>query len=176
MNSEYRDKCEALFKQFEPQLRRICRVKLRGRPDDTDDVISDVFTALCEKFEKDGAPDNPQAWLYGVLNNKINLRFRDIYKTAEKETSFDDREYELPYADDLIDKKIDEVYNSEIKNRLQKLLSSDEYELIKAIHFEKLKMKEAAERFGSTESAVKQKHYRICRKLRKIIGSPEDLI
>lgn len=118
----------------------------------------------------------PQAWLYGVLNNKINLRFRDIYKTAEKETSFDDREYELPYADDLIDKKIDEVYNSEIKNRLQKLLSSDEYELIKAIHFEKLKMKEAAERFGSTESAVKQKHYRICRKLRKIIGSPEDLI
>ena len=72
MNSEYRDKCEALFRQFEPQLRRICRVKLRGRPDDTDDVISDVFTALCEKFEKDGAPDNPQAWLYGVLNNKIN--------------------------------------------------------------------------------------------------------
>lgn len=46
-------------------------------------------------------------------------------------------------------------------------MSNDECIIIKYIYFDRLKMKEIADIIGSTESAVKQKHYRICNKLRK---------
>ncbi len=111
MNIEKQKKCEELWNQFEPQLRTVCRVKLRSHPDNIDDVISDVFTALCEKVNKDGLPEKPKAWLYGTLNNKINLKYREIYKIEEKETSLSCKEYELPYEVDFINKKIDDIYN-----------------------------------------------------------------
>ena len=58
-------------------------------------------------------------------------------------------------------------YNNEIRDKLHSFLSEDEYLIIKYIYFDRLKMKEIANIIGSTESAVKQKHYRICNKLRK---------
>lgn len=176
MNKENQKKCEDLWKQFEPQLRTVCKVKLRSHPDNVDDVISEVFAALCEKVSKDGLPEKPKAWLYGTLNNKINLKYREIYKIEEKETSLSSKEYVLPYEVDFINKKIDDIYNDEIKCKLKELLSEDEYKIIYAIHFQKLKMKEVATIFNTTESAVKQKHYRICNKLRKIIKNSKKFM
>ena len=57
--------------------------------------------------------------------------------------------------------------NNEIRDKLSTFLSNDECIIIKYIYFDRLKMKEIADIIGSTESAVKQKHYRICNKLRK---------
>lgn len=162
--------------EYEPQLRKVAAAKLHSRPDEIDDVISDVFVALCEKVQKDGAPEKLKGWLYGTLNNIINLKYREIYRIREKEIDLSDFEVEIPISNDVIDEKINEIYNYEIKDKLKDILNKDEYQIIHAIHFEKLKIKEVAQIVGSTESAVKQKHYRICKKLRKIIGSSKKLI
>ena len=66
------------------------------------------------------------------------------------------------------EEKIEEIYNNEIRDKLSTFLSNDECVIIKYIYFDRLKMKEIADIIGSTESAVKQKHYRICNKLRKL--------
>lgn len=168
--------CESLWREFEPSVRKISRVKLHSCPDEVDDVVAQVFLALCEQVSKDGAPNHPKAWLYSVMNNIINQKFRDVYKAKEKEQPIPDNEYELPYTYNSIDEKIEEIYNEELKDKLQTLLRADEFDLIRKIHFEKMKMKEIADLYNTTESAIKQKHYRICNKLRKRIKEPENMV
>ena len=167
MNTIENETCEELWNKYEPQLRKICRIKLRSCSDEVDDVISEVFLALCQKTDKDAPPEKPKQWLYGTLNNLINLKYRELYKLKEKQDSLDDMEVELPFEENGIEEKIEEIYNNEIKDKLQAFLSKDEYKIVKYIYFDKLKMKEIAVLLNSTESAVKQKHYRICNKLRK---------
>lgn len=176
MNELENNICKDLWIEYEPQLRKVASAKLHSHPDEVDDVISDVFVALCEKVQKDGGPENFKGWIYGVLNNIINLKYREIYRIREKETDLLDIEVELPITNDVIDEKIDEIYNDQIKEKLKELLNEKEYEIIYLLHFKKLKMKEVAHILNSTETAVKQKHYRICKKLRKMIGNSKNLI
>lgn len=176
MNNLENDICKDLWIEYEPQLRNVATAKLHSHPDEVDDVISDVFVALCEKVQKDGVPEKLKGWFYGVLNNIINLKFRELYRIKEKETDLLDIKVEIPVTNDVIEEKIDEIYNDEIKNRLKELLNEKEYEIIYLLHFKKLKMKEVAQLLNSTETAIKQKHYRICKKLRKIIGNSKNLI
>lgn len=174
MDKKGRKICEQLWTEYEPQIRNVCTAKMQSCLNEIDDVISDVFTALCEQVENHGVPEKPKAWLYGTLNNKIKLKFRDVYKV--KENSLSSQEFRVPYGTDLIEQIVDEVYENQIKDKLQNLLTEDEYKIIYLIHFEKLKMKEIAEIYGTTESAIKQKHYRICNKLRRIIKNPKNFI
>lgn len=74
---------------------------------------------------------------------------------------------ELPFEDNLLEEKFERIYNEQIKNKLKDFLSEDEYKIIHYIYFDRLKMKEIAVLVGLNESAIKQKHYRICNKLRK---------
>lgn len=67
MNSIQREICENLWNEYEPQLRKICRVKLRSCPDEVDDVMSEVSLALCKQIEKFGKPEKPKQWLYATL-------------------------------------------------------------------------------------------------------------
>ncbi len=163
--------CEALWEQYEPRLRVICEVKLSGLPDEVDDVISEVFTALCERLEKFGPPERPQAWLYGVLNNKINTRLREIYRKRKKEQPLPEDEVDVPFepTENAIDELTDEIYAAEIRDKLRGLLRDDEYELISEIYYEHMTRRDAALKAGTTESAIKQKHYRIMKKLRKLL-------
>lgn len=166
--------CETLWLENEPELRRLCRIKMQSCPDDIDDVISEVFLALCRKVSEDSIPENPKAWLYSVLNNMIKTNYRKIYSLQNKQTSLSDEQYELPYEYGGIEEKIDELYSNEIWKKLKDLLTDDEYQIIKNIHYDRLKMKEIAQMNNTTESAIKQKHYRICNKLRKILKDSKD--
>ena len=175
MKNTNKEQCERLWREYEPQIRKICRVKLYKYQNEVDDTVSDVFLALCKKIEKSGVPENPKPWLYAVLNNIINQRLRDIYRQSECETEFDFENVCLPFEKCEIEEKIESVYNEEIQGKLKTILSEDEYQIIKYIYFNRLKLKEIAVLTGSTESAVKQKHYRMCNKLRKIIKNHDEI-
>ena len=163
-----REKCTALWQAHEPDLRRLCRVKLQSRPHEVDDVIADVFAALCEQTEKEGLPENPKAWLYGTLRNILKAKYRRLHAQNERQTDLT-AVAELPLDSSPLDAAEEEIYSAELRAHLQTLLRDDEYRLLAAVHFDGLKMKEAAARLGLTEAAAKQKHYRICRKLKKIL-------
>lgn len=167
MNNIQREICTKLWNEYEPQLRKICRVKLRSNPDEVDDVMSEVSLALCKQIENSGQPEKPKQWLYATFNNIVNLKYREIYKHKEKQENIENKDFELPFEQNGIEDKIEEIYNHEIRDKLHSFLSEDEYLIIKYIYFDRLKMKEIADIINSTESAVKQKHYRICNKLRK---------
>lgn len=108
-----------------------------------------------------GIPKKPKQWLYAAFNNILNLKYREIYRHNENLPFSETRELELPFKNDEIEDKIEEIYNNELCGKLKNFLTEDEYIIVKFIYFEQLKMKEIAEIIGSTEAAVKQKHYRI---------------
>lgn len=168
MNENQRKICTEIWQEYESQLRKICKIKLQSHPNEIDDVMSEVSLALCKQIKKYGEPNKPKQWLYATLNNIINLKYRELYKFKEKQESLENNDFELPFEENGIESKIEEIYNNEIRDKLSTFLSNDEYIIIKYIYFDRLKMKEIADIIGSTESAVKQKHYRICNKLRKL--------
>lgn len=155
-----------LWNQYEPRLRQMCNIKLQSVPDEIDDVISEVFLALCKKVNESGLPKNPKTWLYGTLNNKILKEYEKIYK--EKAISMADIEYILPSSIDFIEEIEDKSFLDNLIKICEKELTESEKTLLLYVYKERLTMKEIAEILHSSEFAVKQKHYRLCKHLRKI--------
>lgn len=159
--------CTEIWDKYKSDLQNVCKVKLNNYPDEVDDVISDVFLALCEQIEKRGIPENPKAWLYGTFRNILNSKYREIYKAREKYVSILEHEYELPYAYDIHSKDIlKKIYGDELLQFLKTELNESEYRLMQYIYYDKLKMAEIAVLENSTEAAIKQRHYRLSNKLR----------
>lgn len=44
--------CDEIWEKYKPQLQKLCAIKLKSYPDEVDDVISEVFLALCEQVAK----------------------------------------------------------------------------------------------------------------------------
>lgn len=176
MNAIENEVCVRVWIENEPRIRKICELKLNSCPDEIDDVISELFLAFFKKMSKDGLPEKPKGWLYATLNNIINMKYREIYKLREREKRLSDEEFELSFEVDVIGEKIDEIYDGEIKDKLKELLTEDEYHLIFSVYFDGMKMSEYARLHNSTEAAVRQKHYRICRKLRKTLINAKALV
>lgn len=159
--------CNEIWDMYKSRLQRVCMIKLNNYPDEVDDVISDVFLALCEQIEKRGIPEHPKAWLYATFKNILNTKYREIYKAREKYVSILDNEYNLPYAGEISGKDmLDRIYGNELDQLLKDELKESEYRLLQYIYYDKLKMAEIAVLENSTEAAIKQRHYRLCNKLR----------
>ena len=158
--------CYEIWEKYKPGLQKFCSYKLKSHPDEVDDVISDVFLALCEQIEKRGVPKSPKAWLYSTFSNILNSKYREIYKAREKHVSLLDKEIKIPNATDMNKDIFDKIYGDELREFLKAELNENEYRLVQYIYYEKLKMAEIAVLENTTEAAIKQRHYRLCNKLR----------
>ena len=165
--------CNEIWEKHKSRLQKLCMIKLSGHPDEVDDVISEVFLALCEQIEKRGIPEKPKAWLYSTFNNILNSKYREIYKEKEKHVSLYDEGIILPYTTDINKDMFDKIYNDELRQFLKNELNENEYRLIQYIYYDKLKMAEIAALEGTTEAAIKQRHYRLCNKLRWLANKIE---
>ena len=73
--------------------------------------MSEVSLALCKQIKKYGEPNKPKQWLYATLNNIINLKYRELYKFKEKQESLENNDFELPFEENGIESKIEEIYD-----------------------------------------------------------------
>lgn len=168
MNLEDQKICAELWHTYEPQLCKICKYKMNKYPDYIDDIISEVYLALCKKISEFGVPEYPKAWLYGATNNLIAAKFKFIYTQREKIINIDEKEYELPYEYEFESVVHNNVILNDLIEFIDKNLNEDEKSLIKYIYIDELSMKEIANKSNSTPSAVKQKHYRLVKKIKKL--------
>ncbi|MGN1122894.1 MAG: RNA polymerase sigma factor [Eubacterium sp.] len=160
--------CEALWNECEPSLRKICNYKLSGYPSEIDDVIGDAYLALCDIINSDIELKNPKAWLYGTLNNLIKLKYTELDSKKKKYIRLESVEHELFYDIDFDETKISDELLDEIKDSIYDELLGSEKTLLILIYTKKLKFKEIAKILNTTEAAVKQKHYRLKRKVKII--------
>lgn len=168
MNIDERVTCTELWDAHKERIHQVCSIKLRSCPSEVEDVVSEVFLALCKKVSDSGMPEKPKEWLYGTLRNLLNKTYRGVYSTRENETVFSDNEIELPYMFDAINSKENEMYLSELMRVFKDSFGEDENELIDLIYYKRFKYREIALMLDTTEGAIKQRHYRLIRKLRKL--------
>ncbi len=135
--------------------------------DEIDDVIGETYLALCEHTEKNGLPNNPTAWLYSVLNRRINEKFRKLYKEKNNRIHIDDI-YELPFEIDFDEEMLKKIPIDKLKKTLFSELSEQDLELYEYIYIKNLKYKQIAKKENISESAVKQRHYRLCNKIKNL--------
>ena len=152
-------------------VKRLCEYKLRSCPDEIDDVMSEVYFAFVSAVYNKKIPDNPKAWLYGVANNIIKDKYSQINKQEKHidRKSPENLERELAVFPDLSDEMISDEAIEEMADKIISSLTEEERELLTAFHYENKSMKEIGAVMGKSESAVKQKHYRLCIKVRRLI-------
>ena len=169
MNVDEKRICTEIWDSYEPWVRKISNIKLRSCPDEVDDLVSEVFLALCKQVSDNGAPEKPKEWLNGTLRNLLNRKYTKIYKIRENETNLLEEEFRLPFKNDDINRKENEIYIEELMKLFDDTLSDSELELLNYIFNYELKSKEIAVLMNTTEAAIKQKRYRLYIKLRKIV-------
>ena len=167
MNELQRQLCAELWKSYEPQLQKICNIKLSGAQEDGEEVLAETFLALCKKIGLGGELEYPQAWLYATLNNLIKQKYTERAKSSS--TFADLLEHtDLPYECDMAEKVFDEDMLRKLKAILEKELTEDEKQLLVYIIYEKKAYKEIAELTESSENIVKQRKFRLFNKIKKL--------
>lgn len=159
---------KVLWEEYEPNLRRICSHKLSSYPNEIDDVIGETYLALCDKIDKGIEIQNPKAWLYGTLNNQIKLKYSEIDRKKKIYIRLENVEHELFYNVDFDEKELSEETIEKIKDDVFDELTDAEKTLLVLIYDKKIKLTEVARILNTTEAAVKQKHYRLKRKIKKL--------
>lgn len=162
------DLSKALWDEYEPNLERICSYKLSSYPDEIDDVIGETYLALCNAIDKGIEIQNPKAWLYATLNNQIKLKYSEIDRKKRMHIQLESVEHELSYSVDFNEEVLSEDKIEAIRDEIFDELIDSEKTLLVLIYEKKIKLKEIAKILNTTESAVKQKHYRLKRKIKKL--------
>lgn len=163
--------CKQLWENCEPRLRQLCQRKLDSYPHEIDEVIADAYLILCNALLGDGKEiAYPVGWLYGTVNNLIKEKYTEMNKRKALNQSLFDYNtnlmYDVPYNVDYLDVIIKYKYEDAILESLYDGMTSEERELIELIYEKNTSYKEAAEIYGSTESAIKQRVYRIRKRVR----------
>ena len=170
MTETERKLCAELWEEYETDLRSACRVRMHGCEESIDDVIADVYLALCQHVAKEGAPIYPKGWLYGTLRNLTNQFFRSKYRQENNILSQSTDEIELPCPNDFVE-DVENNFTIEELSGIISLLNTEEQTLVKRFYFDGWKISKIAVHLGISESATKQKLYRLRRKLLKLLKS-----
>jgi RNA polymerase sigma-70 factor (ECF subfamily) len=159
---------KVLWEKYEPSLRRLCNYKLSSYPDEIDDVIGETYLALCNSINKGTEIQNPKAWLYGILNNQIKLKYSEIDRKKKTYIRLESVEHELFYNVSFDEETLSEDIIENLKDDIFDELIDAERTLLILIYDKKIKLKDVARILNTTEAAVKQKHYRLKRKIKKL--------
>lgn len=156
---------ELLYKKFYVRLHRYALTFL-GDEDEATDVVGEVFLQIWESWQVGAAiseSKNPAAYLYTRVRNSCldHLRHRkaiDNYNTFLKATS--------PFTTDAevedFEKRI-----TRLREAIENLPPSDR-RVLKAVYFEHLSYKEAAERLEMSENMIHKHMTKAFRQLREM--------
>ncbi len=166
VTEEQQNKCAELWTEYEPYMRNYCRIKLQGSNIDLDDTLCEISLALCNQIVNDDIPYEPKKWLYKTAKNIINARYKRKYKQDKYMADINTDSIKLLFQQNFVE-------TVEANEQIQKIgeliptLKKDSQKVLYGSYFNKRPMKEIAKDIGSTETAVKQKRYNICRKFEK---------
>lgn len=155
------------WKKYEPGIRKLCLVKMQSIPDEIEDVVSDVFLFFWKEIQENGPPKCIQAWLYKVAYNQINRRYYNNNRKVRYTEPYDDTVVVVGY--DIDDARFESETLFQWADEIIENLPQEDKLLMKYIYEDGLSMREIAAKMDSTEAAVKQRHYRLTRKIKRVV-------
>ncbi len=167
---EKEELCKKLWNDCKDELTRMCRFKLSSHLDEAEEVVAEAFYFLCLAVFEDKSITNYKAWLTAVTNNLIKRKYIELNKMKLRNAILNEENIDMEYSDDII---IDNLIPDTVIERLYDAiiceLTPKEQQLYRYVYKDKLKMKEIAALLDITEVNAKQRHYRLSKKLKKII-------
>lgn len=157
-----------LWDECSETVRKICEIKLLSHHEAAKDVYSEVFIAFTEAYKSERGIDYPKAWIYKVTNNLISQKIKELNK--EKVSVMKISEYEpyiLSFEENFDDSMISDSDIEKVADTIMGELREEDRELLEYFHYRKMSMKEIALLTGRSEGAVKQRHYRLCKQIKK---------
>ena len=164
MTDSLKEVCEQIWKEYYQEMRKHSHSKLRGHYEDAEDVVQTAFKLLWAKILKSGVPAVPQAWLHKTIKYLVNEKYRQYEKENLCVSLASVEETSLSYIHDIDEEIAKEQLYSELLELAKHELSDEEKTLINYSIFEKRENKETATLLGISETAVKQRRYRLMRK------------
>lgn len=167
-----RELCKNLWLANEPRLRRLCTYKLSSHPDEVNDILAETALILWMAILEGTTIEYPNTWLYKVTDNLIKKKYTELNIEKERRVAFDDEEpetYNLAVGYDVGGFLITDDFIEKFFEEFDFLLTEDEKQLFDYVYEDRLKMKEIAVILSSTESAVKQRNYRLTRKIKRLV-------
>lgn len=161
--------CEKIWNECEPVLRRICNFKLSSYPSEIDDVIGDTYLALCNAINNGTIIRDYKAWLFGTVNNLIKMKYTEMNTIKKTLINIDTVEQELLYDISFDNVSLNDEIIEIVKQEIINELPGSERTLLILIYTKRLKFKEIALILNTTENAVKQRHYRLKLKIKKMV-------
>lgn len=160
-----------IWKECEPQIRKLCSIRLADFPDEEDNIVSDVYSDFISAWSEGRLiAENCKSWLYSTANNKISEK-RGLH--CEKNNKEFDNEcavstdYSLMYEYNYVDDIINDENIENIKNEIENELSESDLLIIKLRYEDSLQFSEIAKQLNSTEFEVKQHMYRLFNKIKR---------
>lgn len=167
--SEKQQLCEKIWFECRDDLINLCRYKLQSCPDETDDVVSEAFLYLCKAIFNEEEPSNYKGWMFKVTNNLIKKKYAEINRAKKKHVCVNDIDNKATTEDVLIDNLISDKMIENLSKEVIHKLNFAEQQLYEYVYVDKMKIKEIAVKMNSTGTAVKQKKYRLKKKLKFMI-------
>ncbi|MBQ7296250.1 MAG: sigma-70 family RNA polymerase sigma factor [Clostridia bacterium] len=145
-----------------------CERKMKSCPNDLDDVVSDVFTALWESILKGTEIVDATHWLLGTAYRRICKAYSEHNLRKTKMVSFSSKIENMVVKSEysIDDERMQPEIIEEIFLMADELLSVKEHELVEMFYDKRMSHEEIAKKLGTTTNGVKQRLYRAKCKLR----------
>lgn len=160
-----------LWDECSQSIRKLCEIKLQSYPAAAEDVYAEVFLALTKAVKSGREITYYKAWLYKTANNLIAQKHNEINKDKEVFISFNDAKpdlVELSVNVDITDAVINDKAIDLMADDIIDSLTDEEQKILQYYHYDNIPLRDIAERIGKTESAVKQQHYRLCKRIKTL--------
>lgn len=165
-----KDICQKLWDDYEPTLRKFCRIRMQSNVDEIDDVIIETFADFLEAMNKDTDITYYKGYIFKICERTI-MRFRtESNSWLKHNVSLESTQAKLKYDADLDFSFADDLSEDEFFGVMKDTLSESDILLLNLIVNKKMKYKDIAKLNQTTESAIKQRKYRICRDFKKALN------
>lgn len=168
-DKECNEICRQLWDEHEQNIRKLCEFKFSGNPIEVDEIVSDTYLILCDTIKSNVNISNPRAWLYGIVNNIVKCKYRELKKRKEKQLFISELSVDLSYNIDLLDAMITDDDIEVLKEEIETELNEKEKELLKLVYEDKLTSKQIAKMKNSTEAAIKQRRFRLISRIKGMV-------
>lgn len=158
MNRKARyDEFEQMLRRSRNVLYRICLVFTDRHPDNVDDLYQEIVANLWQGWKEFRGESDCTTWVYRVALNTAGMELRKL-KKKEKYRFLSISEELLETLAEEADPRKEELYE------LINMLSDDDKKLL-LLHLDHLTNAQIAAIAGTSENVVKQRLYRIRKKL-----------
>ncbi len=155
---------EAFLRDLAVSLRRIVALQLRQMRfsvSETEDVVQEVLIAVHSRRDQWNADRPLRPWLNAITRYKIIDAGRRLRRHARGRIDFTEEEWAAVFATD----EVDFDHNVADMEKLISELPRSEQAAVRALGLEGASAREAAERLGSSEGAVRVAFHRSLKKL-----------